>query len=458
MPIKKNTKELSRNNPLRSVQEKKQNRLILIGFIITAVLIVGFSGYALVYEFLIKNRIPVAQVNSVKIDNKYYQERVRLERYSYIQQYQSLVAQYQFFAQDESTAQFFQSQLMQMSQILDNYEFFGETVLDTVINDELVAQQAEAMGVEVSDDEVEQSIQEIFAYFPDGTPTPQPIATVAPTATLSATQEAILGSGAIQESISSEPDEEAPVSEESEGISTEDASESATGESAPPEEEEIQEQESTETTTGDAETSAEETPVPTATPYTEELFKENFQGYLNDIKLVGISEDGLRKYIHSFLLNQKVRAEIVKDVSEIVEQVWARHILVGSLAEAEIVLTRLDGGEDWAAIAAEVSLDTSNKDQGGDLGWFPRGRMVTAFEEAAFKMEIGAISEPVETQFGWHVIQVIGHDTLSLSAGDYQNEQEAVYREWLNDIRENSDIVINDVWKEIVPSQPVIPF
>ena len=458
MPIKKTKKELSRNNPLRSIQEKKQNRLILIGFIITAVLIVGLSGYALVYEFLIKNRIPVAQVNGVNIDNKYYQERVRLERYSYIQQYQSLTAQYQFFAQDESTAQFFQSQLMQMRQILDNYEFFGETVLDSVINDELVAQQAEILGVRVSDDEVEQSIQEIFAYFPDGTPTPQPIATVAPTATLSATQEAILGSVAEPENIISEPEEESLASDESEDASSEIAAEHVSGESTIPEGVGDQEDESAEDTLENAETPTEETPAPTATPYTAELFQENLQRYLNDIKLVGISEEGLRTYIRSFLLNQKVRAEIVKEVAEIVDQVWARHILVGSLAEAQIVQARLNNGEDWVEIAADVSLDTSNKDQGGDLGWFPRGRMVEAFEEVAFDLEIGQISEPVETQFGWHIIQVIGHDTQPLSAGDFQNEQEAVYRDWLNKIRDNSEIVINDVWKDIVPSQPVIPF
>ncbi len=434
MPINKLTDGLAKNNPLRSVREKKQNRLIIIGFLVTAILIVGFTGYALVYEFLIKNRIPVAQVNHVDIDNTYFQERVKLERYAYIQQYQSLNAQYQFFAEDENTSQYFINQLLQMRQILDNYEVFGETILNSIINDELVAQQALEMGVEISDEEMEQTIQQIFAYYPDGTPTPQPIPTIMPTPTLSRTQEALLSN--------------IPASDSETELS-------GTGQ---PDMDDSENEESSAPTPTSAALSPTETPSPTATPYTEELFQETFGNYIDEIELVGVSEGSLRKYIHNFLLNQKVRDEVVKDVPITEEQVWARHILVESSEEALDVLERLDNNESWEEIASEVSLDTSNKDQGGDLGWFPRGRMVAAFEEVAYDLGIGEISDPVETQFGWHIIQVIGHDTLALSSIDYQNAQEAFYQEWLSQIREESEIVINDVWKDIVPTQPVLPF
>jgi len=88
------------------------------------------------------------------------------------------------------------------------------------------------------------------------------------------------------------------------------------------------------------------------------------------------------------------------------EQVRARHVLVKTAAEAAAAKQRLDGGEDFAKVAREMSTDTSNAATGGDLGWFGRGRMVRPFEEAAFGAAIGQVVGPVQTQFGYHLIQV----------------------------------------------------
>lgn len=100
------------------------------------------------------------------------------------------------------------------------------------------------------------------------------------------------------------------------------------------------------------------------------------------------------------------------------ESVRARHILfrVSSAAtddekkairaRAEAALARINGGEDFAAVATELSEDQSNAPQGGDLGFFPRGRMVPEFEEAAFALDAGKVSGIVETDFGLHLIKV----------------------------------------------------
>ena len=88
------------------------------------------------------------------------------------------------------------------------------------------------------------------------------------------------------------------------------------------------------------------------------------------------------------------------------EQVRARHILVKTLADAKDVVERLNRGEDFAVLAKEKSLDASNKQTGGDLGFFGRGQMVPAFDAAAFKLKAGEVSDPVKTQFGFHVIKL----------------------------------------------------
>lgn len=86
------------------------------------------------------------------------------------------------------------------------------------------------------------------------------------------------------------------------------------------------------------------------------------------------------------------------------QEVHARHILVGSEDEAKEVKERLQKGEDFAVLAKEKSKDTNA--EGGDLGFFTRGQMLKPFEDAAFSLDVGEISDPVQTQFGWHIIKV----------------------------------------------------
>ncbi|MDE0697877.1 MAG: peptidylprolyl isomerase [Boseongicola sp.] len=83
----------------------------------------------------------------------------------------------------------------------------------------------------------------------------------------------------------------------------------------------------------------------------------------------------------------------------------ASHILVTTEEEAQALVTDLDGGADFAALAKERSTGPSGP-AGGELGWFARGAMVPPFDAAVAALEVGAISDPVQTQFGWHVIQL----------------------------------------------------
>jgi len=88
------------------------------------------------------------------------------------------------------------------------------------------------------------------------------------------------------------------------------------------------------------------------------------------------------------------------------DEVRARHILVKTEKEAQDVIAKLKGGADFDKLAREISIDPSAKTNGGDLEYFTKGQMVGEFSEAAFKLEKGQISQPVKSQFGFHVIKV----------------------------------------------------
>jgi peptidyl-prolyl cis-trans isomerase C len=88
------------------------------------------------------------------------------------------------------------------------------------------------------------------------------------------------------------------------------------------------------------------------------------------------------------------------------EEVRARHILVDSKDKAREIFEKIAHGTDFAQLAKEHSKDPGSKDQGGELGFFKRGQMVPQFEEAAFKLKKGEVSEPFESQFGWHIVRV----------------------------------------------------
>ncbi len=84
------------------------------------------------------------------------------------------------------------------------------------------------------------------------------------------------------------------------------------------------------------------------------------------------------------------------------------HILVNKQSEALAIVERLKKGEKFGKLAKELSIDTGSAKRDGSLGYFGRGMMVKPFEEAAFKLEIGAVSEPVKSEFGYHLIKRLG--------------------------------------------------
>ena len=112
-----------------------------------------------------------------------------------------------------------------------------------------------------------------------------------------------------------------------------------------------------------------------------------------------VTENDIRAYFNTYVV-----PELAKQ-NENIEEVQARHILVATQGEAETVIKRLEKGEDFAALAGELSLGPSAS-RGGDLGYFLAEEMVQAFSDAAFALQPGELSAPVETEYGWHVIRL----------------------------------------------------
>ncbi|HET9660070.1 MAG TPA: peptidylprolyl isomerase, partial [Thermomicrobiales bacterium] len=188
-------------------------------------------------------------------------------------------------------------------------------------------------------------------------------------------------------------------------------------------------------------------PEPTALPSQDEVRQTataNFDSYSDQIfDLTHMNRDDyFRLVAKPALARELVNGYFQQQIGQSAEQVHARHILVGTKELADKLKDELDTDpEKFEELAKENSIDTSTAPNGGDLGWFTSGVMVQPFEEAAFALEPGQISEPVQTQFGWHIIQVLEHDDdRALTDDQITQAVSAESDRWLSDQREAAKI------------------
>ena len=127
----------------------------------------------------------------------------------------------------------------------------------------------------------------------------------------------------------------------------------------------------------------------------------------------GLTEETLKQNIRFNLLQTKAMDEIEisdKEIQAYYDQAKyelnARHILVETEEEAKAIIEELKNGADFAQLAKEKSVDTGSGAQGGELGWFSVGAMVAEFNDAAYALELNTVSEPVQSEFGYHIIEV----------------------------------------------------
>lgn len=161
----------------------------------------------------------------------------------------------------------------------------------------------------------------------------------------------------------------------------------------------------------------------------------------------------VEKEIASEVTDEAIRARYDQEIANTppTNEVRARHILVKTKEEAEEIIKQLDAGADFETLAKEKSGDPGSGAQGGDLGYFGPGRMVPEFEKAAFALEVGEYTkEPVQSQFGFHVIKVDDKRTQQPPAFEQVKEQvrsivlREKYLELAKNLREEAKVEIED--------------
>lgn len=420
----------NRKKMARVERERLTNRIITISAIVMIAAIVLIIGGGAIYEYAIKPGQPAAVVNGTKISTTDFQKRVRYERVNLINNFYQNYQMLEIFASSPEYFAQIQSGLQQIVVQLEGSSM-GQDVIDSMIDGVLIHEEAQRRGISVSADEIEAEVQSVFGYFPDGEPVPTDAPTQFPTSTLSTTQLALVTLTSTSTPFPTATDfPTATLDPDIEATSAPTAS-----------------------------------PIPsatsTATPYTFEAYQQQVDDYLAflaDDMDTHMSLDDFRAIAETSLYQQKLLQDIKEnDVDQEEERVWARHILVETEEEAQEVLERLENGEDWAELAAEVSLDTGNKDRGGDLEWFNREVMVAEFSNAAFDAEVGEIVGPVGTSFGYHIIQVLGHEFQPRTPSEISQLAMVTLQTILEELRNDGEVEIKDDLLERTPTEPSIP-
>lgn len=402
-------------------REQEQQRIIFIALGIVAALVIIILGVGYWRTQIAVLDDTIATVNGVNLPVRDYQARARYNaQVIYARANQIQNALQQFDPNDTSTSSIVQYYQNQLSQEQTNLLQVPSQSLEDIIDDELVRQEAAKRGITVTpaevDREIELSIKQSLGYDrPTNTPTagPSPTNTQTPTVTLTPTSTAT------------------PL------ISpTASATLTATLTATP--------------TQGPT-----DTPTATQTPLSAEAYATEEGKLVTNVTNSHYTFADYRKIVEISLLRDRLNQVLGNEVKTTEEEIHARHILVKTFAEAQAVEARLKAGEDFAKVAADVSIDPSGKSAGGDLGWAPHGQYVAEFEDAVWKLPLLTVSDPVTSSFGVHIIEVLEKDanhTLDKAALDAKKAQ--ALTDWLKQVRSEATTVIQRFFStEYVPSE-----
>jgi len=403
----------------------------------------------------------VARVNGQAITVRDFRDRVRFERARITQlaintqqRAQQQAAQYaSIFQQDEQTL---------LQQILDEEPQYktwvneinfpdqlGQRVLNDMIDDVLVAQEAAKLNVAVDESKVLEAQNTYFGYdatqvaligtpgtetpTPTTTPTPfvSPTPTTPPTATLPATATPTLDPVTTAEATGEAPVSTTEATSDVSAVSTAEATSDATVDPL-------------------AETPTlvpSPTLAATEVQATYEASVRNYRQELSNASRVGGGE--LDKFFREQALRDAVGETLISGGKATYAN--ARHILVDTEEKALEIVDALKTGASFADLAAANSSDGSASN-GGELGWAPVTNYVKEFKQAVTDLPIGQISDPVKSEFGYHVIQVRAREERDVTDADRSSVQSALFATWLDDLRTANEATIERYdWTNYVP-------
>ena len=406
MPREKAPPRPTRKHLAMAKRERLISRILLVGVAVILLAVVVLVGVGIAQEKYFKPRRPAATVNGEEISRDELGARTSLAQADLLRQRQSAEQMLSFFSGSPEAQQSLRQQIDQINQQINDPGLLASQVLQTLIQGRLIRQEAQRRGITVTKEDVDRAIAEAYGFFASGTPTPLPTSTI--DATLVAQSTAT------------------PLPSPSPTTLATPTSPPATATAGP-----------------------SQTLRPSATAYSQEAFEEDYRATLSELRSnLGVGESYFRDRFAENLYRDRLLASFEADVPRSEEQVWAKHILATAEGVAHALLSRLRQGEDWDALAAQYSLDTSNKDFGGDLGWFSRGAMVDDFEQAAFAGQVGEIVGPVQTSFGWHLILILDRSERKLDQAGIRAAAQQAFTSWLASAIEEAELVFDP---ELVP-------
>ena len=410
-----------RRVPRREIQARRQ-RMVRWGVAAAGLLALIVVAGGLIYEYVVKPNQTLATVGSVTISRQDYWKSRAIDLYEQALQYQDFA---QFVGPDQ------QGQYLALAQqsLAQFPEVWGSTDVDPsslekMVDDQLYLQGMDDLGLEMTEDEIRTFALNRFA--PPGAPliAPSPAATLtAERAAMATSTAASLFATPLASPVAGTPVSGTPVAGTPGLASPIPGTPAATPLDAFP-------------------TAPAATPNPAEARATAEA---GFAQFADEVfPLAHLSQEDYERLLAApALARQKVGDALAATVGQSALQVRAAHILLPTREEAEAARARVTGsGEDFATVARELSTDEGTAANGGALGWFTREEMVAPFAAATFAMEPGAISEPVETEFGWHVIQVAERDPeRPLTDLQIDRLQQAAEERWLAEQR--AELTVN---------------
>ncbi|MGB8646514.1 MAG: peptidylprolyl isomerase [Anaerolineae bacterium] len=414
---KGSTIETRKQVHMRERERERQRTIFIVLGIIAALVVVIFAiPYAYIYWIRpsTQQNEKIATVNGTDIIVKDYQARLRYEssnQMARIQQYINVLQQID--PKDPTMGQLAQYYQQQLQSEESNLISLPNSVLETMIDDEIVKQEAVKRGITISpqeiDQEVELQVKSGLGYTrPTDTPTPgpSPTNTDTPTITLTPTNTPTptwspTATPTLSQTLTATPTE-GPT----------------------------------------------DTPEPTQTPLNPQAYATELSKFGDTLTKANTNMDVYRKVVEAQIWRRKLNVVLGAEVKTTEDAVHARHILIAvtdaqgavdfakSLDKANQIETRLKNGEDFAKVAQEVSDDPGSKAKGGDLGWFGRGQMVQVFEDAAFSQAVNVIGDPVKSDYGYHIIQVLEKDPNHLmDEQTLSQKRSSALNDWLTKTR-----------------------